>query len=177
MATAVGTVGIGATLAGGLLSAYGAQKEGAASQQMYNYQSQVAKINADIDRQNRDWTLQKGDVEARQYGMKAGQRFGAIRTQQAASGIDVNTGTAKAVQDSQRKITTEDISMIHSNAAKVAYDYETKATMDENQSKLYTMAGEHAKEAGDIKAAASLIGTAGTVSSKWMQGNQTGMWG
>jgi len=176
MAAGFGAVGLGATLAGGLLSAYGAQKEGAATQSMYNYKAQVAKINADINRQNAAWALNRGEKEAEQYGMKAAQQRGQIRANQGASGLDVNSGSAKEVQQSQEKIKDMDLSAIRENAAKVAYDYETKAYMDENQATLDTMAGSYAKEAGNIKAIGSILGTASTVSSKWQQGSSIGLW-
>jgi hypothetical protein len=176
MAAAVGTVGLGASLAGGLLSAYGNQQQGAAQQQMYNYKAQVAKINADINRQNAAWARTKGDKEAEQYGMKAAQRAGQIRATQGASNIDVNTGSAREVQQSQAKIKDMDLATIRSNAGKIAYDYETKAVMDENQASLDVMAGANAKKSGDLAALGSIIGTASTVSSKWMQGNQLGLW-
>jgi hypothetical protein len=176
MAAGFGAVGIGASLAGGILGAAGAQKEGTAQQQMYNYKAQVAKINADIDRQNAAWARTKGEGEALRYGMKAAQQRGAIRAAQGASGIDVNSGSAKEVQRSQEAIKDMDLGTIRTNAAKVAYDYETKAVMDENQAGLDTMAGQNAKEAGQIKAMSSIIGSVGTVSSKWQQGAQTGLW-
>jgi len=175
-ASGFGSVGMGATLAGGLLSAYGNEKQGSAEQSMYNYKAQVAKINADIDRQNASWARTKGETEATQYGMKAAQQRGQIRAAQGASGIDVNTGSAKEVQRSQEKIKDIDMAQIRSNAAKVAYDYDTKAVMDENQATLDTMAGKYAKQAGDIKAAGSILGTVSTVSSKWQYGKSTGLW-
>lgn len=176
MAAGFGAVGLGATLAGGMLSAAGNMQQGAAEQQMYNYRAQVARINADIDRQNAAWSRTKGEVEATQYGMKAAQQRGAIQVAQAASGLDVNSGSNKDVQNSQEKIKNMDLSTIRSNAAKVAYDYETKATMDENQASLDVMAGQNAKTAGNIKAFSSILGTVGTVSSKWQQGSSTGLW-
>ncbi len=177
MASGFGAVGIGASLAGGLLSAYGANKQGEAQQQMYNYRAQVAKINADIDRQNSAWALTKGQAEEQQYGMKAAQQRGAIRVAQGASGLDVNSGSNAAVQQSQEKIKNIDMSTIRANAAKVAYDYRTKAVMDENQASLDIMAGQNAKQAGEINAMSSILGTVGTVSSKWAQGNQVGLFG
>lgn len=176
-ATGFGAVGLGATLAGGLLSAYGAQKQGDAQQQMYAYRAQVARINADINRQNAAWARNKGEAETVQYGLKAAQQRGQIKAAQAASGIDVNSGSAKDVQRSQEEISRMDQSTIRSNAAKIAYDYETKAVMDENQAGLDTMAGRYAKEAGDLKSIESLIGTASSVSSKWQQGKSIGLWG
>lgn len=176
MASGFGTVGLGASLAGGMLSAFGANKQGEAQQQMYNYRAQVSRINADIDRQNSNWARSKGDQETVQYGMKAAQQRGQIVAAQGASGLDVNSGSAKDVQRSQDKIKDMDLATIRSNAAKVAYDYTTKATMDENQAGLDVMAGENAKSAGQINAFSSILGTVGTVSSKWQQGKSTGLW-
>lgn len=176
MAAGFGAVGLGATLAGGILGATGAMQEGSSQQSMYNYKAQVARINADIDRQNAAWARDKGEKEAERYGMKAAQQRGQIKVAQGASNIDVNTGSAKAVQESQDKIKDIDMGTIRSNAAKVAYDYETKATMDENQAGLDVMAGSYAKQAGDIKAMSSIIGSVSSVSSKWQQGSSAGLW-
>lgn len=177
MATAVGSVGLGASLAGGLLSAFGAEKSGQAQQQMYNYQSQVATLNAQIDKQNSEYASNQGEIQASQYGQKAAQQRGQIIVQQGASGIQVGTGSSADVVASQKKITDLDLTQIRSNAAKTAYDFQTKSAADTNQATLDTMAGVNAKTAGDIGAASSILGTVGSVSSKWLQGNIAGLWG
>jgi hypothetical protein len=176
MAAGFGAVGLGATLAGGLLSAYGNEKQGQAQQSMYNYKAQVSHINSQINRQNAAWARAKGEKEAEQYGMKAAQQRGQIRAAQGASNIDVNSGSAKEVQRSQEKIKNMDMSSIRENAAKIAYDYETRAVMDENQAGLDVMAGGFAKKAGNMKALESIIGSVSTVSSKWQQGSSIGLW-
>lgn len=160
---------------GGVLSAFGANAEGKSQKAMYGYQAQVARLNAAIDRQNAEWELAKGDREAVQYGMKAGQQFAAIRTQQAASGLDVNSGSAAAVQDSQRKIIQMDNEAIRENATKAAYNWNVKATMDENQANIYDYAGAQAEKAGKLKALSSIIGSVSSVSSKWSAGSQSGL--
>jgi hypothetical protein len=175
-AAGFGAVGLGATLAGGILGAVGAQKQGESQQQMYNYKAQVSKINADINRQNAAWARTKGEKEAAQFGMKAAQQRGQIRATQGASNLDVNSGSAKEVQQSQEKIKDIDMSTIRENAAKIAYDYETKAVMDENQAGLDTMSGEYAKEASNIKSIESILGSVSTVSSKWQHGSSIGLW-
>lgn len=176
MATGFGAVGIGASLVGGILSAQGASQQGDAQQQMYNYRAQVSRINADINRQNAAWARDKGETEGVMYGMKAAQRAGAIKVAQSGSGFDVNSGSNARVQESQSKISQLDQAQIRENASRIAYDYETKAIMDENQSGLDIMAGKHAKTASEYKAAESLIGTVSNVSSKWQQGRTTGLW-
>lgn len=170
-------ISIGSSIGGGVLSAKGALDEGQAAKSLYGYQSQVARLNAQIDRQNAEWELTKGGVEATQYGMKAGQQSAAIRTRQAASGLDINTGTARQVQDSQTHIAQLDQATIRSNAAKTAYGYTVRATMDENQAKIYDVAGANAEKAAKTKAAASILGTVTSVSSKWSQGSQAGIFG
>jgi hypothetical protein len=170
-------IGVGASAGGGLLSAFGAEKSGAAQQQMYNYQSQVAQINANIDKQNAEYALNQGEQQAQQYGIHAAQQRGQIIAAQGASGIAVGSGSNASVVSSQDLLTRMDLTQIRSNAAKTAYDFNVKATADTNQATLDTFAGQNAKTAGDISAASSILGTVGSVSSKWLQGNQAGLWG
>lgn len=177
MTAALGAVGIGATLAGGITSAIGAEKTATATQQSYNYQAGVAQLNSKIDLQNADYARSQGETQAEQYGLKAGQQQAAIRNTQAASGLDVNSGSATDVQRSQRTLTAIDTAQIRSNAAKTAYDYDVKSTADLNQSTLDVMAGNNAITAGNFQAASSILGSVGSVSSKWLQGTQSGMFG
>jgi hypothetical protein len=175
MAAAMGVIGIGASLAGGILGAEGAKQSAAATQQMYNYQAGVAQINSKIDLQNADFARNQGEVQATQFGLKERQQEGAIKVAQSASNLDVNSGSAIDVQTSQRKLGQMDLTQIRSNAAKTAYDFDVKSTMDLNQSTLDITAGTNAIAAGNIQAMSSIIGSVGSVSSKWMQGSQAGM--
>lgn len=175
-ASAIGAVGIGSSLAGGILSAFGAEKSGQAQQQMYDYQAQIAKINANIDKQNAEYAITQGEQEAGQYGERAAQQRGEIIARQGASNIAIGSGSNAGVVRSQDLLTRMDLTQLRSNAAKTAYDYETRSTFDTNQATLDVMAGKNAKTAGDIGAASSILGTVGSVSSKWMQGRTIGMY-
>jgi hypothetical protein len=177
MAEAMAVVGIGASLAGGITSAMGAKQMGQVQLQMNNYQAGVAMLNAKIAKENADYSLAKGEKDAAKYGMAAAQRMGSIKAAQGASGFDVNTGTAVNVRDSQKQVTDIDMNQIRANAARTAYDYNVQSIQNENQAQLYRMAGANAVQAANINATASLINTASSVSSKWLQGNQVGMWG
>jgi hypothetical protein len=177
MSSIIGGTGLATSLVGGLIGAFGAEKTGQAQQQMFNYQAAVAQINSKIDLQNRDYAINQGEQQSAIYGMKEAQTFGQIRASQGASNIDVNSGSSAAVQSSERAVGAIDTTTIRSNAAKVAFDYQTKSTMDLNQSTLDTMAGINAKTAGDINATASILGTAGSVATKWMQGSTAGLFG
>ena len=84
---------------------------------------------------------------------------------------------AAQVQASEKEVGAIDTTTIRSNAAKVAFDYQTKSTMDLNQATLDTMAGINAKTAGDINAASSVLGTVGSVATKWGAGKSAGLFG
>lgn len=177
MTQALGAIGIGASIAGGITSAAGAKQTAQAQLQQNNYQAGVAQINANIAKQNRDFALNQGEQQAVKYGLDASQRAGAIKAGQGASGLDVNSGSAVDVRASQKLATDMDLTQIRSNAAKTAYDFDVQSVGFENQSQLYKMAGQNAVAAGNIQATASILGTVGSVSSKWAQGNSLGMFG
>ncbi len=177
MAQAMGVIGMGATLAGGLLQAQGAQQSAAATQQSLDYQAGVAQINSQIDLQNADYARNQGEIQATQFGLKEAQQEANIKTAQSASNIDINSGSAVDVQQSQRTLGQTDMAQIRSNAAKTAYDYDVKSTMDLNQSTLDIMGGQNAIIAGNIQAQASILGSVASVASKWQQGSQSGLFG
>jgi hypothetical protein len=173
----LGGVGIAASLAGSIMEGLGASKQAKASAQMYQYRAHVARLNAQINRQNAEWARDRGEKEGLQYGLKAGHQAGQIKVAQAASGFDINTGTAKDVQSSQRKIVGMDLEMIRENAARIAFDYENKAKMDEHQARMDEMAAANAKEAGKFSLLKSIIGGVSSVSSKWQQASSSGLFG
>ena len=94
---------------------------------------------------------------------------------QAASNVDVNSGTAKAVRDTQTRVSAFDQDIIRFNAAKTAYGYQTKAMADVAEARLDTAAAGTAKQAGWLGAAGSILGGVSNVSSKWLQGQTLGM--
>jgi len=171
----VGAIGMGATIACGGLQAKGAMQQGIATLKQNYYQAGVARVNASIAEQNKEWSLNQGELQAQQYGIGAREKMGAIRAGLGASGLDVRTGSAADVQKSQDVLSHTDLATIRSNAAKVAYDYDVQALQYEDQAKLYEMAGTNAASAGQINAQASTVGTVANVASKWMQGSQVGM--
>lgn len=173
----LGDVGMGTTFLGGLTSAIGAFVGGESQQQMFNYQAGVAKLNAQIANQNANYAEQVGELQATQAGIKGGQVSGQIKAAQSASGLDVNSGSAKAVQTSQAQLNRVDQTTIMSNAAKTAYNYRVEGVQYGAQAQLDTLAGKNARTAGMIGAGASLIGAASSVSSEWLRGQSLGLWG
>ena len=189
MASPLALGSIGATAAGAALDAKSmiaqadATAQGYQSQsQMYMYQAGIAQLNERIALQNRDYALAAGETEAGMYGMKARQQGGAIKAGQAASGLDVNSGSAVDVQRSQKQVADMDMAQIRNNAARAAYGYAVESKNQKAQGAMYTAASRNsteaaalAKQSGAIDAKASLVSGASSVASKWLQAGQMGI--
>lgn len=168
---------LGLAAAGGLVQAGSSFMQGQSASDQYNYKAGVALTNKRIAEQNRDYAFAAGGVESERFGVGAAQRMGNIKTSQAASGINVNTGSAKMVQDSQHAadITTE--GQIRANAARRAYGFQVQATNFDTEASMDRTAASNAKTAGTIGAVSSLLSGATSVASKWYQGTQSGLFG
>jgi hypothetical protein len=160
-------VSLGASVAGGVTTAMGKGFESKAQSNMYQYQAGMAQINKQIDEQNAAYARSGGEVEAQKSGMRSRFQLGGIKVTKAAGNIDVNSGSAREVQDSQEAIGQHDQSIIRSNAARQAYGYDVEAAGHKAQVGMYGMASENALTTGKIGVAGSLISTAGSVANKW----------
>ena len=168
---------LGANAAGSLIQGLGAQESAQAQAQAYQYKAGVALLNKQINEQNANWAYATGDISAEEKGLQAGQEIAETKVQQAASGLDVNTGSAAAVRGSQVAASQFDQNLIRWEAAKTAYGYQTRAMGDVAEAGLDTAAASQAREAGNIAMVSSFLGGASSVSSKWLQGSQQGLWG
>ena len=173
----LGTIGLASSGASGALGIFSSLMGGGAKADAYKYQSSMAWQNAAIAKQNQKYALDIGEQQAERQGIAGAAQAGQIKAGQAASGVDVNTGSAREVQTSQHLVSQMDLNTIREKAAKTAYDFSVQATNYENQAKGYSKAASNAKTEGVLGAVSSFIGTVGSVSSKWLQGNQLGMWG
>lgn len=170
------TLGMGATALGGGVSAIGSLMSGGAQAGMYQYQAGVAKVNQRIALQNADYERAVGTVEAQRSGMKSRFTAGNIITGQVAKGFKVNSGSNAAVTDSANLVARMDQQTIQDNSLRRAYGHDIEAYKEANQESIYKAAGENAETAGQIGAISSILGSASSVSSKWYQGRQSGVW-
>lgn len=175
--TAMAKTSIAGSGLGTGLSVASALMGGSSSSKQYAYQAGIAQMNKKIALQNADYAREAGEGEAQAFGTKAAYRQGEIRTTQAASGLNVNSGSNLEVQQSQAKVDAQDMSTIRDNAARRAYGYETEAVNQEAKANAYKMAAKNAKTEGFLGAATSLVSGATSVASKWTQGQQLGLWG
>lgn len=173
----IAAISLGTAVVGAGVGAYGASQAGKASKNAFTYQAQVAKNNADIAKANANYQRASGETEAAITGVKQREQMGATKSQQSASGLDVNSGSPLAVRESQSEINSFDQMMIRSNAQRTAYGSDVEATNQLNQRTIDIMAGDQAKRAGNIGSLTSVIGGASSVSDKWLKFSQAGVFG
>lgn len=172
---AIGAVAMGGSLIGNLMQGFGQDQADQAQAAASTYKAGVAQLNKQINEQNAAWAIESGGVQAQIQGMKSRQQIAETKVTQAASGFDVNSGTGERVREGQTNVAQFDQNVISWNAAKTAYGYETKATMDVAESNLDMMAAQSEKEAGDLAMVGSFVNAGTSVASKWMQAKQIGM--
>src|SRR5262245_10885336 len=132
----IGIAGLGMTAMGSAVGAYGEWFGGESKGAMYDYQAGVALMNKQIAEQNAKYALYAGEVQAQQAGMKARYQIGEAKATQAASGLDVGSGSAAAVREGMYKIAQQDIGIIRTNAAKQAYGYQVEAASKQAEAEL-----------------------------------------
>ncbi len=176
-----------AGIAGAGVSAYGAYEQGQAAKEAgaaqaasANYSAQVAANNAAIAEQNAQHAEAAGRAQAEAVSLKGAQTSARIKVAQAASGIDVNTGSAVDVQESQGEKNTLDTETVMSNAELQAYGYRTQGTGYTAQSALDTATAEQAPigasfaASGDyLKGGGGLLSSISSVGSKWASAGTT----
>lgn len=171
------SIGLGASLLGGAVGAGGSILSGNANASAYSYKAGIALMNAQIDKQNEAWAINSGGIKASEEGLKDAQEIGQTKANQGASGIDVSSGSHAAVTSTQSDVAKYNQGIIMSDAAHTAYGYEVKAASDTAESQMDTAAASNAKTSGYLGALTSVLGSVGSVASKWTQGNTLGMFG
>jgi prolyl-tRNA editing enzyme YbaK/EbsC (Cys-tRNA(Pro) deacylase) len=171
-ALAVGSLAVGTIGAG--VSAYGSIEAGEANSAAANYQSQVSANNAIIAQQNAQYATAAGEAQVTQSQLKTAAVVGAIKTNQAASGLDVNSGSNVDVQSSAKELGELDALTIRNAAAKQAYGYQVGAYSDVASSQLQSAQSQQALTAGMYGAGTSILGGAASTSNnylRFLQGN------
>jgi hypothetical protein len=150
LAPVIGLIGTG-------VSAIGAIGAGQQQRAAANYQSQVALNNQTIAYQNANYAAAAGETQSYNQGLKQRSTAGAIRATIGAGGIDVNTGSAAKVQESQQELGLQDVEQVRQNAALQTYGYRTQASNFGAQSTLDTAEGKFDAEAGWLKGIGGLV--------------------
>ena len=158
---------LGVGLAGAATSAVGALSTGEAQSRNSAYQAQVAANNANIARENAGMETQAGETTSANRELKGRMQIGATKAGQAASGVDVNTGSFVGARAGEAKTAMLDALTIRSNAAKNAWALENQASNYQAQSGLDTAQSQQEASAAPIAATGSLLSGASSVGGNY----------
>ncbi len=170
----LGILSLAGTLVGGAVSMLGQMQQQQAAQAQANYQAQVARNNKIIADQNAAYSRQAAAAQESRQNEKTAALVGAARAAQASNGLDVNSGSALDVQSSAEMLGQLDAASIRSAGARQARAYEDQGRGFQDQAGLYALQANAAGPSA-LGMFGSLLGTAGAVSSKWLQYQNAGV--
>jgi hypothetical protein len=156
-------------IAGAGISAIGTVEQGQATANASAYQAQVAQNNAIIAEQNATYASNAGLTQAAATSMKGAAAGGKVKAAQAASGIDVNTGSAVNVQASERETNVLNSETVLNNAELQAYGYRAAATGYKATAGLEEEEAAQAPVGAVLSATGNLLSAASSVGAKWPQ--------
>lgn len=167
-----------ASLALGAISAgvgvVGAQASAKAQSENANYQAQVAKNDQIIASQNAEFSIQAGQAKAADEALKNRQKQGAVLTGLAANGLDVNSGTPLAVEDTEKETGALGTQRVIDASSLQAYGYRSQGSNFGATAGLDTAEASQATTAGNLAAAGGLIGGASSVGLNYSKLSQSG---
>lgn len=172
--TALMIAGTVASAGAAAVGTMGAIKAGEAQKEAADYNANVAKTNAAIANQNAVHATQAGEEQAAMREQRTRATIGAIKANQAAGNIDVNSGSAVDVRSSAAALGELDAINIRANAARQAYGYQTQGASFTAQGQQDITAGENAETAGEIGAASTFLGGTGNAAENWARFQQMG---
>lgn len=154
------TIGTGAGVVGQMQSADAASKSA-------SYQSEVAANNAEQAKKNASRAAAAGDQQANMEQLKTRAQIGAIKADQAASGVDVNSGSAVDVRSSAAELGQLNAISIRSNAARQAYGYQVQSSNDTAQAGLDKAESSNDLTAGYFGAGSTFLGGMGSAANNY----------
>lgn len=125
-----------------------------ASEDLSNYQSQVALNNQIIAQQQEQNIVNQGVSNMQQQQLKTSQAVGANRARMAASGLDIDVGTPADVLSDTASLGLEDANNIRNNAINQAYSASGQvmnATAQANLAQYNSKNLENQNMLGDIQ--------------------------
>lgn len=181
-AKVVSKLGLFTAVMGSITSAIGnfyaaktAQYQQKSAASSYQFQSDMAAINARSAENDAQSILEAGKSEIANYTMRAGQEKAVTTASTASRGVVLGVGSARDVSASQDLVKDIDVMTINSNATRAAWAARTRSTNYSNQSLLDRTSSANAmRSAGSISPFASLstslLGSASMIGTQWLAG-------
>lgn len=165
LSASAGLVGAVGKAAGSLQSGQDRAAEADSRQKMALYQQQVALNNQIIANQNATYEENVGISQTEIQQMKDRAKDSAIKVGQAASGVDVNRGSAVNVQASAKKIEQTDEQTVMQRALTRAYGYRALASNYGSDAGRFGVQASFAPAEADSYRRAGFMGAAGDLLS------------
>jgi hypothetical protein len=149
-------------MAGGAAMSAGAQRaSGKAQQRLAEYNAQVGEVQADD-------AIARGREDEGRHRVAVRGLIGSQRAALAASGVDVNSGTASEIQEDTARQGELDALTIRLNAAREAWGYKVQAGDSRAR-------GAYARAEGNMQALGTIVSAAGSyANSRWGFGSTKG---
>ena len=161
------TAGLVLTAVGTATSAYGMYQQGQAAEKQGEYQAAVSRNNAVIAEHNARIAEERGKVAETQKQRQIQQLIGKQRAGAAASGVEIDTGSALSARQDIAEQGAFDIENIKFDTAMESYNYRVAGSQAQSQASLYQAQGSQAATAGMIGAGGTLLTGAGQFASNW----------
>lgn len=161
-------------LAGAAVSAAGSVMGGIAQSNQDKYQGEIAMRNAQVAGQQGVASLQAAEEQATETSLAGANRLGQIKTAIAASGVDVNRGSAVDVRASQRLNNALNAATVMNKGEIANWAKNQEAIGFAAQAKADDAAAKNAMFGGILGGAGDLIGGLGKVFSPDMGGGGSG---
>jgi hypothetical protein len=165
---AAAAVSLGSSVLGGVMKSKGASDAGDAASSQAEYQAQIAEQNAQLAEIRKIQIQEAANERIQAAQVETSQIVSSQRTQIAGAGVVVGQDTALDTEIDTIRAGTLDSIAIQRNANLDKWAAEIDAQSNRDQAALSRATAESAKRAGRTNALSSLVGSAGTVASKWM---------
>lgn len=163
----LGTLGTALSIGSSIFGAIGSISKGMSESNAASYNAQVSTNNAKIAKQNASYAAQEGEQREAMQQQKTRAEVAAIKANQAASGVDVNSGSALDVRSSAAETGQLNAITLKSNAIRQAYGFQTEATNDMAQASLDKSEAKSDMLGGIIGGATTFLGGVGSAATAY----------
>jgi hypothetical protein len=137
------------------------------AQQQGNFEGSLFDTNASLAKAQATDAINRGEESA--FGLARGERAlaGSQRAALAASGVNINTGSAADVVANDRRLSALDEATIRLNATREAWGFETQAASYTAQGQWARISGANRAKALRAQSYSTLLGGAANLAQIW----------
>ena len=154
-------IGLVTSVVGGATGGVGKILEGQSSASAAKYEANLYTQKAAVEGREATIAGMSGSEQAAMSSQKTKATVGALKTNEAAGNISVNSGSAVDVRASAQSLGELDALTIRSNAAREAYGHLLAKSSDTAESQLKRAEASNDLVSGDLSGVSTFLGSAG----------------